>query len=82
MVPEVDRASLIEMLEQGYADDGSSAGWRGGTNDNDRLHAAIASAFHMTHLVTWDEAFMRRERWVAEVNGRHGLAELKFTNPG
>lgn len=80
-LPEEDRHKLIGELERAYVEDGSLRGWRGGTDDNDRIHAAIASTFGIGYLVTWDAMFAAREDWIAQVNKRHGLDRLRFITP-
>lgn len=62
-------------------DDGSSEGWKGGSNDNDRIHAATASVFGIAFLATWDEAFIEREDHISEVNGRFHLSGLRLVVP-
>ena len=81
VLPTDSRAALIGELAEAYADDGSEEGWRGGSNDNDRWHAAAASVFGLNLLATWDEAFTDREAHIKTVNARFGRSQLTLVWP-
>lgn len=72
------RQTFIEELGVAYAENR----WHGESgDDDDRLHAATASVYRIPFLVTRDRRLRSQEAWVAEVNRRYGLGDLRLIPP-
>lgn len=71
------QADLVERLILAYGRNG----WGGGTSDNDKYHAASATAYGITDMVTWDKDFRSQEDWVNAINAEFDLAPVRFVSP-
>lgn len=77
VLPEENEIDIIGRLIMEYGRNG----WGGGTSENDKMHAAVASAFGVPHMVTWDRDFRLRQGWVNEINAEVSVTRLVFVQP-